>query len=230
MKHTKNGFTLIEMVVTVSLLSIATAATVPMITRNRWQGDVKTYAYKLEAGLLDLKAKLGRQKTSCLIEFPSAYSFQTPDNLVEFSQDSSGNTTTMQCCNSEISKLANDPDCSTGTPGYSLSTLTGRDQDNLRIVQYESTPASKAVRVAVSTTKFGFTPPGTTLNAEKISFLICHERSLSTDDPTTCTPGRNKLAIRCVQINGAGEVSNGLWKLDNSEATPAITSGSCKTT
>ena len=70
MKNKKDGFTLIEMVVTVSLLSIATAATVPMITRNRWQGDVKTYAYKLESGLLDLKAKLGKQKTSCLIEFP----------------------------------------------------------------------------------------------------------------------------------------------------------------
>ena len=50
MKNKKDGFTLIEMVVTVSLLSIATAATVPMITRNRWQGDVKTYAYKLESG------------------------------------------------------------------------------------------------------------------------------------------------------------------------------------
>ena len=118
MKNKKDGFTLIEMVVTVSLLSIATAATVPMITRNRWQGDIETYAYKLESGLLDLKAKLGKQKTSCLIEFSSAYSFQTPDNLVEFSQSSSGNTTTMQCCNSEISHLANDPDCSTGAPGY----------------------------------------------------------------------------------------------------------------
>jgi len=62
MKNKKDGFTLIEMVVTVSLLSIATAATVPMITRNRWQGDVETYAYKLESGLLDLKAKLGKQK------------------------------------------------------------------------------------------------------------------------------------------------------------------------
>ena len=228
MKNKKDGFTLIEMVVTVSLLSIATAATVPMITRNRWQGDVKTYAYKLESGLLDLKAKLGKQKTSCLIEFPSAYSFQTPDNLVEFSQGSSGNTTTMQCCNSEISQLADDPDCSTGAPGYSLSSITGRDQDNLRIVQYESTPASKAVRVAVSTTKFGFTPPGTTLNSDKISFLICHERSLSEDDPTTCIPGSNKLAVRCVQIDGAGEVSNGYWRFE--ESTSAISSGSCQTT
>ena len=230
MKNKTNGFTLIEMVVALSLLSIATTATVPMITRNRWQKDINSYAFKLESGLLDLKAKLGKQKTSCEIKFPTAYAFQTPENLVEFSQGSSGNTTTMQCCNSEISQLANDPDCSTGAPGYSLSTLTGRDQDNLRIVQYESTPASKAVRIAVSTTKFGLTPPGTTLNSEKISFLICHERSLSPNDPTTCLSNSNKLAIRCVQIDGAGEVTNGLWKLENVQPIPPISSGSCKTT
>lgn len=216
------------MVVALSLLSIATAATVPTITRNRWQKDVNGYAIKLESGLLDLKAKLGKQKTSCEIEFPVAYSFQTPNNLVEFSQQSSGNATTMQCCNSEISKLTNDPDCVTGAPGYSLSTLTGRDQDNLRMVQYESTPESKAVRVAVSTTNFGFTPPGTTLNAEEITFLICHEQSLSPVDSTACVAKRNQLDIRCVQIDGTGEVSNGIWKLE--EPTSPISSGSCTTT
>ena len=228
MKNKTNGFTLIEMVVALSLLSIATAATVPAITRNRWQKDVNGYAIKLESGLLDLKAKLGKQKTSCEIKFPVAYSFQTPNNLVEFSQQSSGNTTTMQCCNSEISELSNDPDCITGAPGYSLSTLTGRDQDNLRMVQYESTPESKAVRVAVSTTNFGFTPPGTTLNAGKITFLICHEQSLSPDDSTACEAKRNKLDIRCVQIDGTGEVSNGIWKLE--EPTSPISNGSCTTT
>ena len=226
MKHTKNGFTLIEMVVTIALLSIATTSTMPIITRNRWQGEVKRYALELESGLLNLRAKLGQQKTSCLIEFPTAYSFQRTANLVEFSTASSQNSTTMQCCNSEISQLANDPDCINGYPGYSLSQLTGRDQDNLRIVQHESTPASKAVRVAVSTTNFGLTPPGTTANSEQITFLICHERSLSTDSSSTCIPERNKLAIGCVEIDGTGEVTNGAWSLPSS--TSPISSGSCR--
>ena len=81
MKRQKNGFTLVEMVVALSLLSIATAATVPTITRNRWQKDVNGYAIKLESGLLDLKAKLGKQKTSCEIKFPVAYSFKSPGDL-----------------------------------------------------------------------------------------------------------------------------------------------------
>jgi len=228
MKNKTNGFTLIEMVVALSLLSIATAATVPTIARNRWQKDVDGYAIKLESGLLDLKAKLGKQKTSCEIEFPTAYSFQTPENLVEFSQLASGNTTTMQCCNSEISQLTNDPDCSNGAPGYSLSTLTGRDQDNLRMVQYESTPESKAVRVAVSTTNFGFTPPGTTLNAQQITFLICHKQSLAPNDSTECIANQNQLDIRCVQIDGTGEVAGGIWKLE--EPTSPMPTGSCTTT
>ena len=228
MKNKTDGFTLIEIVVALSLISIATAATVPTITRNRWQKDVDTYAKKLESGLLDFKAKLGKQKTSCKIEFPAAYSFETPNNLVEFSQQSSGNTTTMQCCNSEISKLTNDPDCSNGAPGYSLSTLTGRDQDNLRMVQFESTPESKVVRVAVSTTNFGFTPPGTTLNAEQITFLICHRQSLSPVDARTCVAEKNQLDIRCIQIDGTGEVASGIWKLE--EPASPISSGLCTTT
>ena len=42
MKQT-NGFTLIEMVDT-ALLGIAAASTAPVISRNRWQGDVNRYA------------------------------------------------------------------------------------------------------------------------------------------------------------------------------------------
>ena len=228
MKKQTIGFTLVEMVVAMSLLTIATAATVPMITKNRWQKDVNDYALKLESGLLDLKAKLGKQKTSCEIEFPAPYSFETPENLVEFSQQSSGNMTTMQCCNSEISQLTNDPDCINGAPGPTLSALTGREQDNLRMVQYESTPESKLVRIAVSTTNFGFTPPGTTLNAEQITFLICHQQSLSGENSKTCVANKNQLDIRCVQIDGTGEVANGIWKLE--EATSPMSSGICTTT
>ncbi len=228
MKKQTNGFTLIEMIVAMTLLTIATAATAPMIAKNRWQKDVNNYALKLEAGLLDLKANLGKQKTSCEIKFPAAYSFEIPKNLVEFSQQSDSNTTTMQCCNSEISQLTDDPDCINGAHGPSLSELTGREQDNLRMVQYESTPESKLVRIAVSTTNFGFTPPGTTLNAEQITFLICHQRSLLAENSKICLADKHKLDIRCVQIDGTGEVSNGIWKLEDS--TSSMSSGVCTTT
>ena len=228
MKSQTDGFTLMEVIVAMSLLTIAAGATVPVITKNRWQKDVDNYALKLESGLLDLKAKLGKQKTSCEIEFPTAYSFEMPEHLVEFSQKSSSNATSMQCCNSEISQLTNDPDCINGAPGPFLSALTGRGQDNLRMVQYESTPESKHVRIAVSATKLGFTPPGTTLNAEQITFLICHQQSLSEENSKICLTDKNQLDIRCVQIDGTGEVSNGIWKLE--ESSSPMSSGVCTTT
>ena len=225
MKKINQGFTLTEMVVTMALLTASTAITVPMITRNRGQGDVDRYTYALESGLLNLKAKLGQTKTNCMIAFPTTFSFQNPENLVEFSQGKNGQTS-MQCCNSEISKLSNDTDCMNGHPGYRLSELTGKAQDNLRLVQQESTPASKVVRVAVSKKDFGFTPPGTTANLDTITFLICHQRAATTAAPTSCILNQNKLSIGCVQMNGAGEITKGTWELAN-ETSP-MSSGSCK--
>ena len=226
MKQQTNGFTLIEMVVTAALLGIAAASTAPVISRNRWQGDVNRYALELETGLMSLKAKLGQQKTSCLITFAETFSFQNPNQLVEFSSKNEANNTRMQCCNSEISELASDPDCESGYPGHQIAELTGRAQDNLRLVQHESTPASKAIRVAVNKDNFGFTPPGTTANSEQITFLVCHQKALSQNNPTTCIPEQNKLSIACVQIDGTGDVTNGTWEL--SKATDPMTSGRCR--
>ena len=45
MKKTTNGFTLTEMVVTMVLLATSSAITIPMITRNRGQGDVNRYVH-----------------------------------------------------------------------------------------------------------------------------------------------------------------------------------------
>lgn len=227
MKKTNKGFTLIEMVVTMALLAASTAITVPMITRNRGQGDVNRYVHSLESGLLSLKAKLGQTKTNCEISFPATFTFQKPETLVEFSQGKNEQTS-MQCCNSEISQKTNDPDCLTGYPGNRLGELTGQAQDNLRLVQQESTPASKQVRVAVSKTDFGLTPPGTTANLDTITFLICHEQAASTDAPTSCIPSQNKLSIGCVEINGAGEITKGTWALANPESS--VSSGSCRKT
>ena len=226
MKHKQNGFTLIEMVVTAALLAAAIASTAPIISRNRWQGDVNRYALELETGLMSLKAKLGQQKTSCSITFPETYSFRRPEQLVEFSGINNSNPTSMQCCNSEISKLNQDPNCDAGYSGHKISDLTGRAQDNLRLVQHELTQASKAIRVAVNRDAFGFTPPGTTANSDQITFLICHERALSENNQSTCVPEQQKLNIACVEIDGTGGVTKGTWELANT--TDPISNGRCK--
>ena len=227
-KH-ETGFSLIEMVVTVAILAIATATTVPIITRNRWQSDVDQYALQLETGLYGLRAKLGAKKTSCTIDFPSTYTFSPPEELIEFSQKSQNNQTSFLCCDSSIvaAKEATNQGADCSHPGHEISSVTGNPLDNLRLVQQESSSASQAVRVAVSRTDFGLTPPGTTANAGTLTFLLCHNRALATNDQTQCVDAQNRLNISCVQIDGTGGISRGRWLLNSPSS--AVSNGVCQT-
>ncbi len=222
----QQGFSLVEMIVALAILSTATAVTVPIVARNRWQVDVDRYASQLESGIYGLRAKLGSRKTSCSMMFPAANSFRTPETITEFNQGK--NTTDFKCCDSEISQLIDDPGCVEGYAGNKLSEITGRPLDNLRLVQKESAPESQHVRVAVSTRDFGFTPPGTTANAGTLTFLICHQKALSKGDPTNCIPDQERLSIRCVQIDGTGAIERGTWINDTSSADSS--NGRCRAT
>ena len=225
-KKIKTGFSLIEVIVALAILTTSTAITVPIISRNRWQVDVDRYATQLESGLYSLRAKLGSKKTSCSMIFPSDFLFLEPAKITEFSQGT--NSTRFNCCDSEISSLINDQDCVVGHPGHQLSEITKRPLDNLRIVQTESTSESKNVRVAVSTRNFGFTPPGTTAEAGTLTFLICHQQAASAGNPTDCVPGQKRLSIRCVQIDGTGAVERGRWIQPTGSSD--ISSGTCQAT
>ncbi|QNI53309.1 hypothetical protein SynBIOSE41_00776 [Synechococcus sp. BIOS-E4-1] len=222
----QKGFSLVELIVGLAILSTASAITVPIITRNWWQVDVDRYASQLESGIYGLRAKLGSRKTSCSMMFPAAESFMTPETITEFSQGK--NRTDFKCCDSEISQLIDDTGCMEGYAGNKLSEITGRPLDNLRLVQKESAPESQHVRVAVSTRDFGFTPPGTTANAGTLTFLICHQKALSKGDPTNCIPGQERLSIRCIQIDGTGAIESGNWINDTSIA--ASSNGRCQAT
>ena len=224
-KKREQGFGLVEIIVASAIFSIATAMSIPVITRNHWKVDIDRYATQLESGLYSLRAKLGARKTSCEIKFSSEYKFLKPEKITEFSQGV--NTSSFNCCDSEISSLINDPECSYGYPGYKLSEKTGRQLDNLRLVQTESTSESEKVRIAVSTTNFGFTPPGTTAQAGTLTFLICHQRSLSADNPNNCIAGQNRLNISCVEIDGTGGVKKGNWIKRVGDTS--IRQGWCKT-
>jgi len=215
----EDGFSLIEAIVALVIVTIATAATVPVITRNRWQVDVDRYTTQLETGLYALRAKLGSRKTSCSITFPEGFNFLEPKQITEFSKGENSGTD-FKCCDSEIAKLIDDPECLVEQDAYKISDITGRLLDNLRLVQTESTPESKNVRIAFVSTKektdedktdFGFTPPGTTAEAGSLAFLICHKRSISESNPTTCIDNQNKLSIRCITIDGTGTIERGTW-------------------
>ena len=120
----EDGFSLIEVIVALVIITIATAATVPVITRNRWQVDVDRYTTQLETGLYALRAKLGSRKTSCSITFPEGFNFLEPKKITEFSKGENSGTN-FKCCDSEIAKLIDDPECLV-EQGIAISDITGR--------------------------------------------------------------------------------------------------------
>ena len=140
----KTGFTLVELLVASTLLTIAATAVITIIKNGRAQSELKQYAQELEMGLSNLRADLGMQKTSCEIKFAKEYSFKSPEDIVEFSKKKQSNSTSMMCCDSEIGRVINDLDCNLGYSGYQLNELDiTPKRKNLRLSQHESTSASR---------------------------------------------------------------------------------------
>lgn len=67
----ENGFSLVELLVAVAIVSIGAVAIIPNLQTRIRQSSVDAYAQKLESGLTHLKANMiGRQDT-CILNFPS---------------------------------------------------------------------------------------------------------------------------------------------------------------
>ena len=89
MRENPNGFSLLEMVVAMMIITLGLSAAIPSYIRNMRQGEVDRYTQQLEAGFFGLRAKLGRQKTSCTLSFDNAElsNFVPPTDLVEMSKN-----------------------------------------------------------------------------------------------------------------------------------------------
>ena len=73
-KIDQEGFSLVEIIIALAILTTSMAITVPIIARNSSQVEVDRYATQLESGLYGLRAKLGSRKTSCSMIFPTKFS------------------------------------------------------------------------------------------------------------------------------------------------------------
>ena len=64
------GFTLVELLVGIAIISIGTASAIPTLYRQFQQRSVDSYTQKLESGLNQIKANMISRQSSCLIRFP----------------------------------------------------------------------------------------------------------------------------------------------------------------
>ena len=206
MKTKTAGFSLLELLVGMVIITIGLSAAIPSYLRNMRQGEVDRYTQQLEAGFFGLRAKLGQQKTSCTLNFDQSglSNFVAPADLVEMKN----HPERMECCNSDIEAAGRSSGCAYGPEIGTLlaGDTSGREKNkimrdrSLRLLDREGTPESEAVEVSVNLANYELTPPGTSTMSEDLIFLI---RSTNTPE--------QRLRTRCLQISGTGTVVQASW-------------------
>ena len=204
------GFSLLELIVGMVIVTIGLSAAIPSYMRNMRQGEVDRYTQQLEAGFFGLRAKLDQQKTSCTLKFPTngLSDFVSPSNLVEMKE----HPERLECCNSDIAAAGQTSGCAYGPEmGAILAQESSGDEKtkiirdrSLRLLAREGTAESKAVEVSVNLPSYELTTPVTT-TSEDLIFLI---RSTNIQE--------QRLRTRCLQISGTGTVIRSSWDASTS--------------
>ena len=211
------GFTLLELLAGIVIVSIGISTAVPSFLRQVQQSEVDRYTTQLEAGFFSLRSKLGQQKTSCILTFPTSglTSFAPPIDMIE----TQTNPTLLECCDTQIGGCA----YSTDIPGEIIKQKNLKlaaeereplDQDqilkikrerSIRLVNNEGSPESRQVEVAVSAEVYELTPPGTSTTGDELMILV---RSKHT--------ANEKLRTRCLKISGTSTIYRGSWNENSS--------------
>jgi len=206
MKTRTAGFSLLELLVGMVIITIGLSAAIPSYLRNMRQGEVDRYTQQLEAGFFGLRAKLGQQKTSCTLNFDHSGlgNFTAPANLVEMKN----HPERIECCNSDIEAAGRSSGCAYGPEiGTLLAQGSSGDERNkiirnrsLRLLDREDTPESQAVEISVNLANYELTPPGTSTMSDDLIILV---RSTNTQE--------QRLRTRCLQVSGTGSVVRANW-------------------
>ena len=206
MKTKSAGFSLLELLVGMVIVTIGLSAAIPSYLRNMRQGEVDRYTQQLEAGFFGLRAKLGQQKTSCTLNFDTSglNNFAAPADVVEMKN----HPERIECCNSDIEAAGRSSGCAYGPEIGTLlaGDSSGAEKDkisrdrSLRLLDREGTPESEVVVMSVNLASYELTPPGTSTMSDDLIFLI---RSSNTQE--------QRVRTRCLQISGTGTVFRASW-------------------
>lgn len=203
--HTQKGFSLLEILVSVVIISIGVSMSIPTFLRSIHQGEVDRYTQQLEGGFFNLKARLGVNKATCTINFKSKNTFKAPVDIVEARNDQNR----LECCGRDVGA------CVSGEEFGKENPL-----NRLRLLNQEGTPESKQVKVASNMKTYELTPPGTsTGNALGTSTGNAPENSTEIDPNShnlilrirSSKTNIKGLRERCIEISGITNIKRGTW-------------------
>ena len=94
---TNEAFSLVELLVTVVISTIAAMAVIPQLDQRLKQSAVDSYTSKLEAGINQIKANMISRQSSCQINFPNGAGSETEIKPVDLEDIAIDNPANADC-------------------------------------------------------------------------------------------------------------------------------------
>ena len=178
-----SGFTLVELLVAIVILTGVTAWALPRLNHKIQQSHVDTYTQNLETGMFGLMARVRKSAKYCTLfkTNPSITTYADPNQIIELSQINSNNRNQYIDC-----------PC---TPGSSNCSTP------FRFLHKEQTREANLVQIQVSKSNYGLSPQGT--NPEGVDLIMRIRSKQWNNNPQVLT--------RCLVLSGNGHLFKGTW-------------------
>ena len=189
------GFTLLELLVTITIVGILSTYGLISTWRTMAQGEVDRYTQFVESGLFNLRARLTQYKRSCVLDLNTDLAtnrWGEPGEILEFQQadGSQSNSIRLRCCDDPVT--FENIQCT-------AAELNGQPQ--YRFLKIEGTPESKQVEVSALQPEYEISTGGISTSGGTLTILI--RSTFAAADP--------RLRTRCVEISGSGNLFSGTW-------------------